>query len=92
MLMAEISGPSDNFKNLFETPLLFYIAITVALVLFIQNPLLDSLAWAYVMLRVVHSLVHVSYNHVVHRFMAHFFSTLVLWAMWAYIGWYIVSR
>lgn len=92
VLMAEVSGPSDNFKNLFETPVLFYVAITVALVLFIQDPLLDGLAWAYVMLRVAHSLVHISYNLVMHRFIVYFSSTLILWAMWAYIGWYIVSR
>ena len=92
VLMADVAGPSDNFKNLFETPVLFYVAITVSLVLFIQNPLLDSLAWSYVMLRAVHSLVHITYNRVLHRFLVYFSSTLILWAMWAYIGWYIVSR
>jgi hypothetical protein len=91
-LMADVAGPSDNFKNLFETPVLFYMAIAVALVLFIQNPLLDSMAWAFVMLRGVHSVVHITYNRVVHRFIVYFSSTLLLWGMWGYIGWYILTR
>ncbi len=91
-LMVGVAGPSDNFKNLFETPVLFYAAVTVSLILFIQSPLLDSMAWSYVMLRALHSLVHVTYNRVVHRFLVYFSSTLVLWGMWGYIGWYILSR
>ena len=91
-LMVEVAGPSDNFKNLFETPVLFYAAVTVSLILFIQNPLLDSLAWSYVFLRALHSVVHITYNRIVHRFFVYFSSTLVLWGMWAYIGWYILSR
>ena len=92
LLMAEVAGPSDNFKNLFEVPVLFYLAITVSLILFIQSPLLDGMAWAYVMLRGIHSLVHITYNRVVHRFIVYFSSTLMLWGMWAYIGWYILTR
>ena len=92
LVMAEVAYPSDNFKNLFETPVLFYVAIAVSLILWIHNPLLDSLAWAYVVLRAVHSLVHITYNNVIHRFTVYFSSTLILWAMWAYIGWYILSR
>jgi len=92
VLLADVSGPSDNFENLFETPVLFYAAVTVSLILFIQNPLLDSLAWSYVMLRALHSFVHVTYNRVLHRFMVYFSSTIILWGMWAYIGWYILTR
>ena len=91
-LLAEVAGPSENFKNLFETPVLFYTAVTVSLVLFIQNPIMDSLAWTFVLLRAVHSVVHLTYNRVLHRFIAYFSSTLALWGMWAYIGWYILTR
>jgi hypothetical protein len=31
-------------------------------------------------------VIHCSYNRVMHRFAVHFFSTLVLWALWAVIA------
>ena len=40
-------------------------------------------AWAYFGLRVVHSLIHVTYNRVVHRFLVYVASTLLLFGMWA---------
>jgi hypothetical protein len=42
-----------------------------------------SLAWGYVLLRAVHSLVHTTYNRVMHRFLAYSVSTLFVFAMWA---------
>jgi hypothetical protein len=39
----------------------------------------------YVGLRALHSLIHVSYNRVVHRFLVYVASTLLLFAMW--IAW-----
>ena len=46
-------------------------------------PLLVHLAWAYVALRIVHSLIHLSYNHVLHRFLAFATSNVVLLGIWA---------
>ena len=31
LILVEVAGPSDNFNNLFETPVLFYVAIAVSL-------------------------------------------------------------
>jgi hypothetical protein len=42
-----------------------------------------SAAWAYVALRGLHSLIHVTYNRVVHRFLVYAASTLLLFGMWA---------
>lgn len=74
---------ADNFRNLFEVPVLFYV-LCIALVLtggstqaFVTG------AWAYVGLRVIHTLIHVTYNRVVHRFLAYVASTLLLFALWA---------
>jgi len=92
VLLVAVAGPSDNFKNLFEIPVLFYAAITISIILFIQSPLLDSMAWGYVILRALHSLVHITYNRVIHRFVVYLSSTLMLWGMWGYIGWYILTR
>jgi hypothetical protein len=74
---------ADNFRNLFEVPVLFYV-LCVALVLAGgSTPAFLAAAWAYVALRALHSLVHVTYNRVMHRFLAYVASTLLLFAMWA---------
>jgi hypothetical protein len=39
-------------------------------------------AWGYAGLRALHSLIHVTYNRVVHRFLVYVASTLLLFGMW----------
>jgi len=73
---------ADNFRNLFEVPVLFYL-LGVALVLTGgSTPAFVTAAWAYVALRALHSLIHVTYNRVMHRFLAYVASTLLLFGMW----------
>ncbi len=79
----ERSAAADNFRNLFEVPVLFYV-LCIALVLNGgSTPAYVRAAWAYVALRAVHSLIHVTYNRVVHRFLVYVTSTLLLFGMWA---------
>lgn len=81
-----ITLPNRNYMNLLELPLLFYVAMLLALTTGAGTALLLSLAWVYVALRVVHSLIHVTYNHVLHRFLAFAASNCVLLAMWVLLG------
>jgi hypothetical protein len=39
-------------------------------------------AWVYVALRVIHSLIHITYNNVLHRLSAYALSNFVLMAFW----------
>jgi len=73
---------ADNFSNLFEMPVLFYVAILLAMSLLVADPVLVALAWLYVALRIVHSTIHTTYNKVMHRFYAFAASALVLLAIW----------
>ncbi|MBE9548001.1 MAG: MAPEG family protein [Proteobacteria bacterium] len=91
-LLKDVAGASDNFKNQFEMPMMFFIAILTALILVIQSPLLNSLAMAFVLLRMVHSFVHITYNKVMHRFMAYALSSFALIGMWLIIADNIVNR
>jgi hypothetical protein len=91
-LLTDSPAQADNLKNLFELPILFYIAVLLALVLMIQDLLLVQLAWGYVALRYVHSLVHCTYNRVMHRFIAYAASCLVLMFMWARLAGYILMH
>jgi len=71
-----------NFVNLLEVPVLFYLLAVLVITLDINNTLLLNLAWLYVALRLVHTIIHVSYNYVMHRFMVFGLSVLTLLTMW----------
>ena len=73
---------SDNFRNLFELPVLFYAAVFTAMLTDMGTPLAVNLAWTFVALRVLHSLVHCTYNKVVHRFLLYVAGALVLAVLW----------
>jgi hypothetical protein len=71
-----------NYMNLLELPLLFYLVSVVLLLTGGATPLTTGLQWTYVGLRVLHSLVHLSYNEVMHRFAAFALSNVVLLGIW----------
>jgi hypothetical protein len=73
---------SDNFRNLFELPVLFYAGVLLAAHLEVSDGVTLALAWAFVVLRAVHSAVQCTVNHVMSRFVAYVLATLVLFALW----------
>lgn len=81
VIPADVSAAANNFKNLFEMPVVFYVT-SFYLTLFGQ---VDSLhvtcAWVFVVGRVLHSLIHCSYNRVMHRFLVYLLSSLAVWVM-----------
>ncbi len=91
-LLKNVAAASDNFKNQFELPMLFFIAILTALILVIHSPLLNSLAMAFVLLRMVHSFVHITYNKIMHRFVAYALSSFALIGMWVVIAANVITR
>ena len=75
----EVSNPSDNLKNLFEIPVLFYALV---LYLFVTNQVdaaYVTAAWGFVGFRALHSAVHCTFNLVMLRFYLYLFSTLAVW-------------
>jgi len=74
-----VSNPSDNLKNLFEIPVLFYF---VSLFLFATNQV-DQIylfaSWFFVVFRIFHSVVHCTFNAILLRFSLYVVSTLSLW-------------
>jgi hypothetical protein len=89
-LLVESAAASNNLKNLFEMPVLFYAAILLSLVLLIQDMMLVTLAWGFVILRVAHSVIQCSYNNVNHRFAVYFISCLLLLFMWIRLASFIL--
>lgn len=77
---------SDNFRNLFELPVLFYLALAVAVQTGQVTAITLTLAWLFVALRIAHSAIHCSYNKVMHRFYAYFAGGIALWLLWAVLA------
>jgi hypothetical protein len=78
----ERTQAADNFRNLFEVPVLFYLLCVAIATNGGSTPAFVTAAWIYVALRALHSLIHVTYNRVAHRFVAYAVSTVLLFGMW----------
>ena len=84
--LAEISppavaNPSDNLKNLFEMPVLFYAMALYLYSVSQVDQLYLTAAWAFVLFRAAHSAVHCTINVVMVRFGLYALSSLALWFM-----------
>jgi hypothetical protein len=82
---------SDNFRNLFELPVLMHAGALACVAAGLQDRLFLGLAWAFVAARIGHSLIQCSYNSVVHRFAAYAAGALVLFAFWLRLGWMLAG-
>lgn len=91
-LLTDSAGPANNFMNLLEMPVLFYLAVLVSLMLLVQDQVLVVLSWIYVVLRTGHSFIQCTYNRVMHRFLVYFASCLVLLLIWLRLAIYIVMQ
>lgn len=73
---------ADNFRNLFEVPVLFYALCAVALGVSHVPAWLVAGAWLFVALRIAHSVIHCTYNKVMHRFPVFLLGFAVVVALW----------
>ena len=83
---------SDNFQNLFETPVMFYV---VCLGLYVSQTVSLAavvLAWLYVLTRYAHSWVHCGSNKVMWRFRCFAASVFTLIALWTIWGFALLTR
>ena len=79
MMPAWVERTADNYNHLFEQPVAFYVVtLSIALMNNIE-PLMVQLAWGFVFVRIIHSLVQLTINIVLVRF-----------AIFA-IGWLIIA-
>lgn len=74
-----VSNPSDNLKNLFEIPVLFYALVLYLFITKQVDAVYVNAAWIFVAFRVLHSIVHCTFNLVMLRFYLYLFSTLAVW-------------
>lgn len=74
----QVNWKSHNYAHLMEQPTLFYATVVILGVIGAGEGLNLQLAWAYVALRIVHSLVQATWNRVAVRFTLFLLATVVL--------------
>lgn len=84
---GDVSIPNRAYMNLLEMPVLFYVLCLMLFAAARVDRTFLYLAWAYVGLRVLHSLIHVSYNNVYHRLVVFSLSNFVAITMWGLFFW-----
>jgi hypothetical protein len=68
LLPAKVRWKADNYNHLMEQPTIFY-ALVISLALLADTTLFTlMMAWAYVILRVIHSLYQALFNRIEIRF------------------------
>jgi hypothetical protein len=79
---GEVSIPNRNYMNLTELPVLFYVICLMFYATGRTDGTVVMLAWVFVGLRAVHSLIHLTYNNVIHRLSAFVLSNFALIWLW----------
>ena len=77
----QVSNPSDNLKNLFELPTVFYAIVLYLHATHQVDMAYVSAAWAFFLFRAFHSAVHCTFNFIPLRFSFYVISAGALWFM-----------
>ncbi|WP_417468327.1 MAPEG family protein [Maricaulis sp.] len=89
---VRIQQVSNAYENQLASPVLFYAVTAFALITGATSVLLVILAWAYVGLRLLHALIHVTSNNLRSRFMAFASGLLVLLGYWVVLAVELMTR
>jgi hypothetical protein len=77
----QVSNPSDNLKNLFELPTLFYAIVLYLYATRQVDAAQVGAAWVFFLFRAMHSAVHCTFNFIPLRFVLYVVSAAALWFM-----------
>ena len=81
MLPKNARFAAQNYNHQFEAPVLFYVLCFSAMITGLAGEVTLMLAWGYVGARVLHSIIHITYNRVMHRFAMFSLSSFFLIAL-----------
>jgi hypothetical protein len=82
-----VANPSDNLKNLFELPTIFYAVVLYLYATMQVDSWHVAAAWVFFAFRILHSAVHCTFNYVPLRFWLYAISALALWFMVLRLAW-----
>ena len=89
-LPASVRWKADNYNHLLEQPVLFYAVTLTLAVLGAADPTSVTLAWAYVGLRVIHSLIQATVNVILLRFAVFALASVVLAGLAIRAAWVVL--
>ena len=81
LIPDDVASSSNNLKNLFELPVLFYAVCLYLTVTLQVDDIYVYCAWIFLVFRTIHSIIHCTYNKVMQRFTAYLISSIALWVM-----------
>jgi hypothetical protein len=81
VLPPQVQWKAHNYNHLHEAPTVFYAVAIVLAIIGEGDGLNAQLGWAYVALRVIHSIIQATINKVQLRFMVFALSSFVLMAL-----------
>ena len=79
----------DHYQNQFELPILFYALIGLLLIFETTHTGFIIGAWAFIVSRIIHSIIHIKTNQILHRMRAFIAGFYILLAMW--IGFILIT-
>lgn len=77
-LPPEVRWKADNYNHLLEQPILFYVVVICLVILGVDSVIALYSAWAFTLLRVLHSIVQTSNNKIELRFKVFVLSNIPL--------------
>jgi len=83
---------TNNYSNLFEIPILFYLACLLCVFWQYESQLMIGLAWLFVVSRVVHSYIHLTRNKIIPRLFAFLTGVICVLLMWVVLFMHLISR
>jgi hypothetical protein len=78
----DITQLANAYQSQLELPILFYLVTVLSLFTARSSTTLLVLAWAFVVTRLFHALIHVTTNHMGRRFYAFFAGSQIVMVMW----------
>jgi hypothetical protein len=77
---------ANNLDNQFQMPMLWYAATAFTLVLGLADTAAIILSWAFLALRLAHSVIHIGHNILIRRFAVFATGALVLSLYWLWLA------
>jgi hypothetical protein len=88
----EANWKAHNYAHLMEQPTIFYAIVFALILMGFDHPINLYLAWAYVALRIVHSLIQATVNIVGIRFLMFALSSLCLIALTTHAAIFLIHH
>ncbi|WP_166840782.1 MAPEG family protein [Rheinheimera pleomorphica] len=87
----QVIATSRNFDNQFQMPMLYLFSVLFTLQLGVADLAYVLLGASFVLLRIIHTVIHIGSNHVRSRFNVFLLGCAVLWAIWLRLAWQVLA-